>query len=158
MHIFHNTLSYRRSNHFQPSPPEQIFSCSSIYEIQKIVAVALSKLQTRDDGKIENTKHAIHLVKQYIADHYNEEITLNQLADVVYLNPSYLSTIFKSKTGSGISKYIKTIRMEKAKKMLLRTNMKISDIGNAVGFHNNSYFIKSFHEYYGETPEKMRQK
>jgi two-component system response regulator YesN len=48
--------------------------------------------------------------------------------------------------------------MEKAMQMLLQTNLKISDIGTAVGFHNNSYFIKSFHEYYGETPDKMRQR
>jgi two-component system response regulator YesN len=138
---------------------EQIFYCSSIYEIEKIVTVAMSKLQTKDSGKIENTKHAIHLVKQYISAHYNEEeITLKELADVVYLNASYLSTLFKAETGSGINKYIKTVRMEKAKQMLRQTNMKISEIGAAVGFHNNSYFIKSFHEYYGETPEKMRQK
>ncbi|NMA83247.1 MAG: helix-turn-helix domain-containing protein [Epulopiscium sp.] len=137
---------------------EKIFSCTSIYEIKKVVTTALSKLQKVDSSKVKNTKHAIQLVKQYIAAHYNEDITLNKLADVVYLNASYLSTIFKAETGSGINKYIKTVRMEKAKQMLLQTNMKISDICTAVGFRNNSYFIKSFHEYYGETPEKMRQK
>jgi two-component system response regulator YesN len=138
---------------------ELIYNCTSIYEIEKIVSIALSKLQEKDGEKIQNTKHAINLVKQYIAAHYNEDdITLNELADVVYLNASYLSTIFKAETGSGINKYIKTIRMEKAMQMLLQTNLKISDIGTAVGFHNNSYFIKSFHEYYGETPDKMRQK
>lgn len=136
---------------------EHIYSCSSIYEIEKVITVALSKLITKNRGKIENTNPAIHLVIKYIKTHYNTDITLNELADLVYLNASYLSSIFKAEIGSGINKYIKTIRMEKAKELLKQTNMKVSDIGNAVGFRNSSYFIKSFHEYYGETPEKMRQ-
>ena len=80
------------------------------------------------------------------------------MAGAVYLNPSYLSTVFKMETGSSINKYIKAVRMEKAKQILTQTNIRVSDAGAAVGYSNTSYFIRSFHEYFGETPDKMRQK
>ncbi|MCR5754810.1 MAG: AraC family transcriptional regulator, partial [Acetatifactor sp.] len=137
---------------------EEIFSCSSIKTIERTIATAVNTLKTSQSDKEDNTRHAVQLVKQYINTHYDEDISLNSLADQVYLNTSYLSRIFKTQTGHGINKYIKTVRMEKAKELLQKTNMKIADIGCAVGFHNNSYFIKSFHEYYGKTPEKMRNK
>lgn len=101
-------------------------------------------------------KHSVELVKRYIKANYNKDISLNSLAEMVYLNTSYLSTIFKAETGCGINKYIKNIRMEKAKEMLLTTNMKISDIGFSVGFRNDSYFVKSFRDHFGKTPEKVR--
>ncbi|MBS6195913.1 MAG: response regulator [Clostridiales bacterium] len=135
----------------------EIFSCSFIYDIEKIVANVLSKLQMSSAPSNLTQNHVIQIVQQYISQHYSEPITLNELAGIVYLNPSYLSSLFKLKTGNSINKYIKSIRMEKARQMVLDTNMKVNDIGTAVGFNNTSYFIKSFHEYYGETPDKMRQ-
>jgi two-component system, response regulator YesN len=82
---------------------------------------------------------------------------LNLLAEKVYLSPSYLSEIFIKETGCGINKYIKNLRMEKAKVLLYHTNMKIIDICNKVGYHNQSYFVRSFREHFGSSPEKYRQ-
>ena len=104
----------------------------------------------------DGSKHSVEMVKRYIQANYYKDISLNSLAEMVYLNTSYLSTIFKAETGCGINKYIKNIRMEKAKEMLLTTNMKIADIGASIGFKNDSYFVKSFRDHFGKTPEKMR--
>jgi YesN/AraC family two-component response regulator len=109
-----------------------------------------------DPGEGDGSKHSVELVKRYIKSNYYKDISLNSLAEMVYLNTSYLSTIFKAETGCGINKYIKNVRMEKAREMLLTTNMKIADIGVSVGFRNDSYFVKSFRDHFGKTPEKMR--
>ena len=106
----------------------------------------------------DEKNQAIVLVKQYIAEHYMEQLSLTDLAEQVYLNASYLSTRFKLETGYGINEYIKKLRMEKAKQMLEQTNKKVNTIAQEVGFLNTSYFIRSFHEYYGQTPAKIRQK
>ena len=97
------------------------------------------------------------MVKQYVYAHYGEELCLSLLADKVYLTPRYLSTMFIQETGCGINKFIKNVRMEKAKELLLHTNMKINDICQKVGYSNVSYFCKSFMESFGTTPEKFRQ-
>ena len=98
----------------------------------------------------------IEMVKDYIHGHFGEEISAQQLADMVYLAPSYLSSLFKKETGQNLSKYIKQYRMEKAKEMLEDTNMKIVSISEKVGYPNVSYFCQSFREYYGVSPQKFR--
>lgn len=98
----------------------------------------------------------IDMVKKYIHEHYGEEISAQQLADMVYLAPSYLSSLFKKETGQNLSKYIKQYRMEKAKEMLEETTMKIVNVSEKVGYPNVSYFCQSFREYFGVSPQKFR--
>ena len=108
-------------------------------------------------GKEPATSHReIETVKNYIHNHYGEEIGAQQLADMVYLAPSYLSSLFKKETGQNLSKYIKQYRMEKAKELLTDTNMKIVNISEQVGYPNVSYFVQSFREYFGVSPQKFR--
>jgi two-component system, response regulator YesN len=97
------------------------------------------------------------MVKDYIHGHFGEEISAQQLADMVYLAPSYLSSLFKKETGQNLSKYIKQYRMEKARQMLEETNMKIVCISEKVGYPNVSYFCQSFREYCGVSPQKFRE-
>ena len=119
-------------------------------------AVKKKELLQMETDVSDGSKHSVEIVKRYIKANYYKDISLNSLAEMVYLNTSYLSTIFKAETGCGINKYIKNIRMEKAKELLLTTNMKISDIGLSIGFKNDSYFVKTFRDHFGKTPEKMR--
>ena len=98
----------------------------------------------------------IETVKNYIYENYDKEISITELAEKVYMAPSYLSYVFKSETGQNLSKFIKAYRMEKAKEMLTETHNKIVNIANAVGYENVSYFCQSFREYYGVSPQKFR--
>ena len=98
----------------------------------------------------------IESVKQYIYEHYGEEISVEYLADLVYMAPSYLSCVFKKETGQNLSKFIKAYRMEKAKEMLEESHKKIVTISNEVGYPNVSYFCQSFREYFGISPQKFR--
>lgn len=72
--------------------------------------------------------------------------------------PAYLSTLFKKETGQNLSKFIKAVRMERAKELLEDTHRKIVDISTAVGYANVSYFCQSFREYFGISPQKFRSK
>ncbi len=105
----------------------------------------------------ENFVHKeIEAVKKYIYSYYNLDLSVDQLADYVCLAPSYLSHIFKKETGENLSKFIKRVRMEKAKDMLENSYEKIVTISVAVGYQNVSYFCQSFREYFGISPQKFR--
>lgn len=105
----------------------------------------------------DSPSHTIAIVEQYIQEHYGQALSLDILAERVYLTPHYLSSIFIQEKGIGISKYIKTLRMEKARELLRDTNMKINEISEKVGYSSLSYFCRSFRNEYGVTPEQYRK-
>lgn len=95
-------------------------------------------------------------IKEYIALHYNEELSLESLSQQFYLNPSYLSSQFSKKTGMTISAYLRDIRLKKAAQFLTETTMHISDISSAVGYQNYRHFCKLFKEQYSISPKAYR--
>ena len=105
----------------------------------------------------DSPKRTIALVEQYIKEHYDQPLSLDLLAEKAFRTPHYLSSIFIQEKGIGINKYIKNIRMEKARELLKNTNMKISDICERVGYGSVSYFCRSFRNEYGVTPEQYRR-
>ena len=76
---------------------------------------------------------------------------------MVFLSPGYLSTVFKEETGMTLNRFIRVVRMNKAKELLETTNMKITGIAKEIGFSNSSYFCRSFREFFGDTPESCRK-
>ena len=94
---------------------------------------------------------------QYIETHYYEKITLDQLAEMVYLSPAYLSRIFKKETGTTFNDYLIQVRIGKAKNLLHHKDLRVTDIAEAVGFDDQSYFTKVFRRIVGVTPLKYRQ-
>ena len=100
--------------------------------------------------------HALHLCMQYIEVHYYEKVTLNQLAEMVYLSPSYLSRIFTKETGNSFNDYLNAVRINKAKSLLKYNDLRVADVANAVGFDDQSYFTKVFRRITGVTPVKYR--
>ena len=114
-------------------------------------------LLEKEFKKSESLSHGeIKDVMKYVYNHYNLDLSVDFLADQVCLAPSYLSHIFKKETGENLGKFIKRVRMEKAKDMLENTHERIVAIAVAVGYSNVSYFCQSFREYYGISPQKYR--
>lgn len=136
---------------------KEVYSFRHFSDIVKMIEHYLSLTVDIFEQEQSASNYAVYQVEQYIRSHYNEDLTLNTLADLVYLNPNYLSNVFAQVTGCTLNKYIKQIRMEKAQELLLNTNMKVTDISQAVGYSNTSYFCKSFQKLFGTTPERFRQ-
>lgn len=136
---------------------KEIYSFRHFSDIVQLIEYHLSLVVNAFKQEQNAPNYAVYQVQQYINMHYGEDLTLNTLADLVYLNPNYLSNVFAQITGCTLNKYIKKIRMEKAQDLLLNTNMKVTDISQAVGYPNASYFCKSFQKLFGTTPERFRQ-
>jgi two-component system, response regulator YesN len=96
--------------------------------------------------------------KRYINEHYSEEITLNKLSEVVYVNPMYLSRLFKEKMGENFIDYLTRVRIEHSKQLLADLSLKIYDITEMVGYESRKHFGKTFKEITGMSPKEFRNK
>lgn len=135
---------------------EKLYKSEELKEIKEIIFEGIASLE-QEYSSSEFLNRDIASVKQYIGDHYGEDLSLDLLAAKVHLSPHYLSSIFKKHTGYGLNKYIKNVRMKIAKNLLMQTHLKVSDICYKVGFQNVSYFCQNFRDFFGQTPEKFRQ-
>lgn len=135
---------------------ELLYHAADLKEIQKILEKNIGLLERSVQGSVPGSHREVEEVKRYIYGHYGEELSIELLAEQVYMAPSYLSTVFKKETGQNLSKFIKACRMEKAREMLEDTHEKIVGISEKVGYPNVSYFCQSFREYFGVSPQKYR--
>lgn len=92
----------------------------------------------------------------YISKNYHMNLTLEDVANHVHLNPAYFSTLFKQSTGSSFKEFLNIVRIEEGKRLLANTDYSIIDIAIAIGFDNQSYFSKVFKKYTGLTPKQYR--
>lgn len=99
----------------------------------------------------------IRQAKQYVAQHYAENISLNQVAKHVCLSASYFSALFKTETGTGFIEYLQHTRIERAKKLLRNSKMRIADIAESVGYHDVKFFNKIFCKETSVTPSEYRK-
>ena len=93
---------------------------------------------------------------RYISKNFTSNLTLDDVAEHVHLNPAYFSTLFKQSTGSSFKEYLNMVRIEESKRLLSNTENSIIDISMAVGFMDQSYFSKVFKKYTGLTPKQYR--
>lgn len=134
-----------------------LYRASDFSKVMKLVQKNIDLLSQVFSGNSSTMHREVEIVKQYIYAHFGEELSADRLGELVYLAPSYLSSVFKKETGQNLSKFVKTVRMEKARQMLAGSMQKIVDISTACGYPNVSYFCSSFREYFGISPQKFRE-
>ncbi|WP_242069694.1 helix-turn-helix domain-containing protein [Paenibacillus dendritiformis] len=99
----------------------------------------------------------IERVIAYIHDHYDQDISLQQCADAIGLNTFQVSRLFKKHTGCNFVDYVIAYRIEKAKDMLLHTDMRIQDIAGKLRYTSVQNFIRTFKKTTGMTPGQYRK-
>lgn len=88
----------------------------------------------------------------YIREHYSEPVTVNDMAEKVNLSPSSFSHLFREVTGSSPYQFLKEIRLDRARELLLEGRLSVTDVSRAVGYSSASHFIKEFASRFGTTP------
>ena len=94
----------------------------------------------------------------YIKKHYNENISLTDVAEYANVNKSYLCDVFKKEQNVTIINYMTNLRIEKAKELLLHTDMKMYEISVEVGYNDYTYFSQIFKRNTGSTLLEFRKK
>lgn len=131
-----------------------IFSLSELktYYCQFFVNIA-RMLQKKSVYAIDDT---IEKIKIYIERNYQKNLTQEFVSCLFYLNRSYLSHLFKEKTGEKFIDYLNSVRIEQAKYLLSTTDRKTYQIAKAVGYDNTKYFFRIFKKKEKMTPEQYR--
>lgn len=137
---------------------DRLYKCRKIHDVIALVNEAVIEYETYVKKYENSAREDVMKVKNYINLHYGEKnIGVEQLAEFAGLSTGYLCTVFKEETGITVNRYVREVRMEKAKEFLENSNMKITQIARKVGFSNSSYFCRSFREFFGNTPESCRK-
>ena len=104
-----------------------------------------------------NKKYVVEQIVNYFEEHYNEKISLERIAQNMYLSTFYISKIFKSETGDAPIRHLINIRLEKAKEILEQTpNLSIKEIAAKVGYEDVYHFSKQFKKHFGISPSQIK--
>ncbi|SFB39079.1 two-component system, response regulator YesN [Cohnella sp. OV330] len=99
----------------------------------------------------------VQRVHQFIGDNLAGDLSLTRIGEWLSMNPYYLSRLFKQLTGDNLTETIVACRLDRAKQMLLDTNLKVIEIAARVGFESNAYFHRFFKKSTGLTPQEFRE-
>ncbi len=133
------------------------------YLIQMLLLVVREQCEPMErpkgcDFESANRKYVVEQILSYIEEHYSEKISLDQIAENMYLSPFYVSRIFKSETGNAPIRYLINIRLEKAKELLEGGyEGSIQELAAAVGYDDAYHFSKLFKKRYGLSPSMVRK-
>ena len=105
----------------------------------------------------EQEERIINSITRFIQEHLAEEISLSVLSEEFHMNPQYISQLFKNEIGVGFLAYLTSIRMEKAKKLLLSTSLSIGEVAEQSGYGDYRVFTKVFKKSEGITPSQYRR-
>lgn len=131
----------------------QILCLIERYRRQECAEECLKKDAVRYEFKSVNKKYIVQQIMDYMSKHYQEKISLDQIAANMYLSTYYISKIFKSETGDTPINYLISLRMQKARELLdAGPDCSIQSVATAVGYEDAYHFSKLFKKYYGLSP------
>lgn len=123
----------------------------SSYDMIRFAGVLFDRVQLLLSKNVY-AYNTLEAAKQYIQDHFRENIDRETVASVACITPNYLSKRFHAETGMSLREYVNQLRIAEAKRLLLSTNKSVSEIAGEVGFDNISYFSTVFRKLCGMSP------
>jgi two-component system response regulator YesN len=161
MEIAYNVLrdfevfSSERTSFFEKSA--EIPNLTSAEDIRYFVTCNLREVATMIRSMNTGPSIAIRKAISFINDHYADRIALQDVARYTCLSPNYLSQLFKQETGRSFLEYLTHCRIEAAKRLLVQSNLTISEIAFKLGYDMPSYFSEVFKKSEGLTPSQYRK-
>jgi len=123
-----------------------------LFELFHINYNSYSDTNKKTDSKLQYVENAIYFIKQ----NYSNNITEKDIAFDVNISAKYLYKLFKKYKEMSPIEYLNSYRVNRAQVLLKETLMSVSEISEAVGYNDPSYFVRVFKKYAGVTPAKFR--
>jgi len=137
---------------------EAYYDANTLQEIYYIFEKDIRTISGKFREERNNiSKRTLSYAIQYINENYMKDIKLEDVARQVHVSPNYFSRIFKTEYKQSFVEYLTRIRIEAAKKMILKADKSISDICWDVGYNDPNYFTKVFKKVTGQTPSEYRE-
>lgn len=127
----------------------ELLECLDRY-LSEVCRIIAAKRSSRPGGVIER-------IRRFIEANYALDLSVAQIAEEVYLSPTYVSLLYKQETGETLFEYLTKVRIEKAKVLLQDPRNKFYEISGAVGYSDPSHFSKLFKKITGLTPSAYRE-
>ena len=125
---------------------------------EELLVKARQLLNKPEEIRESGLSSTIYRAKKYIEDNYwKSDLRLEDVANYVYTNPSYFSTLFNKEMKISFGSFLTKTRMEKAIDLLKNSNMKIYEMAEKVGYQNVSWFTVAFKKYTGKSPGEYRK-
>lgn len=127
--------------------------------LQEIILFLMRhSVMNEEEPELTNARDAdIMAATKYIYKNFRKPLTLDEVAGVASLSPTYFSRKFKLVTGMGFKEYLNYVRLRHAQTALLTTNNTITDIALEYGFNDSNYFKDIFKKFYGLSPREFRK-
>ena len=124
----------------------------NVYQtLESIMLEAFSLIEATDGSHIY-----VNSAIQYIQAHYNEPLSLEDVANAINLSTSYLSSLFSKVLGTTFIGYVQSVRIERAKELLHTTTLKIYEVAAQIGYDDEKYFSQVFRKVEGISPSQFR--
>lgn len=124
-----------------------------LVEAKRIFETDLQRQQQKD----KNSYLIVRNFERLINEHFSRKHKVKDYAELLLLTPNYLNAISNKITGKPAGELIRSRIMLEAKRLLLHESLTVAEIGNKLGFEDNSYFSRFFKKYEGTSPEKFRK-
>ncbi|WP_187274345.1 response regulator [Paenibacillus sp. N3.4] len=135
-----------------------VLSAATLEELSQICKTFLRYLlQLTVDLRKSGRNNVVEAAKAILETQYASNLSLDTIAKEVFVSPVYLSFLFKQVEGVNLTDYVTHVRMDKAKELLLGSNLKTYEIANRVGYQDEKYFSRLFKKRIGMTPTEFRQ-
>jgi len=158
-------ITRREFEHLQielPSTVDELIQHLMESDTLEEAITALSKAVEQWISHFEHQQHneegpaLIERAISYIKNHYHNDIGIDEVCEFIGLSASHFCTLFKQITGSTFLEYVTNCRIEKAKYLLLHTEVKVYQLAPLVGYQDSKYFTQVFKKMTGMTPSEYR--
>jgi two-component system, response regulator YesN len=116
----------------------------------------MAALQRIREEREQQTLSVLDRAKSYIEERFTEEVSLEEVADYVHLNPHYFSKIFKQQMGDTFIDFVTGLRIDKAKALIAADRLSLKEVCYEVGYKDPNYFSRVFKKVTGVTPTEYR--
>lgn len=162
--VLHLTLSLSKRERFEENYDftlDEVFTDIATYDqLQERILPLFQQIFTEDFGtfpKIDSPEFFLK-VREYVTKHCPERITLPDLCNIFGISQTYMSKLFRKYSGKSCNEYVKALRLEKAKQLIMECpSLQVKDVASLVGFKDQFYFSRLFRHEEGVTPSKFIQ-
>ncbi|ADZ82339.1 AraC family transcriptional regulator [Cellulosilyticum lentocellum] len=134
-------------------------SCIKVYLLELLIFLGRFSPEIKNSYlEFPSSLHKkISEITSYINIHYKEDLSLDKVANLFYMNSYYLSRTFNEVTGFHFTQYVNTVRIRASEELLQKTNLSILEIAIAVGYSNSTHFGRVFKQLLGVSPLQYRK-
>lgn len=141
------------------NPIEDILSSTGIVEMKyEMLNLLYNVCEHNREKNMDIECQLKHKIMEYVEENYHDKnLNVSKIGEYFDMTPSYISRLFKDRTGESLLDYINETRLKKAKELLVQNDLTVEKVGSMVGYSNSNTFIRVFKKYEGITPGKYRE-